>query len=379
MDKAKIWTKDFILITTINLTIFLGFQGLTPTLPIYMKNLDFSDDIIGWMVGLFTVSSLIMRAVSGLWMDKAGRRAVFLIGLISFAATTLLYPVTSVLWLLLTIRLINGFAWGGLSTASSTIATDLIAKERFGEGMGYFSLSVALALAIAPQIALKLQDIGGFALVAEATAGMMLIVLIIFFFLKLPHIEKNVSGSKWPYERSAIVPAILMAFVTFSYGAVASFVSIYGASQGVENIGYFFTVYAVVLLVSRPIFGKMVDKYSIALVCVPGFLLLALGLASLCWAHSLASFLVSAVLFSLGFSAGQSSLQTMAVRHAPPTRIGAANGTFFTGFDAGIGIGAVVSGAIANQVGYAYMYLIMAVAPIIGGIIMYIYTRKVPD
>lgn len=377
MESTKIWTKDFTLITIINLTIFLGFQGLTPTLPIYMRSLHYDDDIIGWMVGLFTVSSLIMRAVSGLWMDKAGRRVVFLIGLASFAVTTLLYPATSILWLLFVIRFVNGFAWGGLSTASSTIATDLIARERFGEGMGYFGLSVALALAIAPQFALKLQDMGGFKLVAQVTAGMMVLVLILFMALKVPEVEKDVSGNKSPYEKTAIVPAILMGFVTFSYGAIASFVSIYGGEQGVHNIGLYFTVYAVMVLVSRPFFGTMVDKRNARIVCVPGFIMMAFGLIMLYFANNLALFLISGITFGLGFSAGQSALQAMAVRNAPPTRIGAANGTFYTGFDGGIGLGAVVSGILANSYGYGKMFSLMAIAPLIGALIMYLYSKKV--
>lgn len=376
MEESRIWTKDFILITVINLTIFLGFQGLTPTLPVYMQSLNYSDDIIGWMVGLFTVSSLVMRAVSGLWMDAAGRRTVFLIGLFSFAISTLLYTASHVLWILFLIRFINGFAWGGLSTASNTIATDLIDKKRFGEGMGYFSLSVALALAIAPQLALKLQDLGGFSLVSRTTAGMMVLVLLLFSRLKYTEPEKNLSGSKCPYEKTAIVPALLMAFVTFSYGGIASFVSIYGSEQGVQNIGLYFTVYAGVLLISRPFFGSLVDKYRAGLVCIPAFIMMAIGLGILWFADSLYLFLLSGLVYGLGFSGSQSALQTLALRNAPKTRKGAANGTFFTGFDGGIGLGAIVSGGLASSFGYANMFASIAVVPIAASLITYIYSKK---
>lgn len=62
----------------------------------------------------------------------------------------------------------------------------------------------------------------------------------------------------------------------------------------------------------------------------------------------------SAVLYGIG--AAQSSLQTMAIVNAPNNRTGAGNATFFTGFDGGIGIGAVLAGLLSSAMGYGRMF-----------------------
>jgi len=53
-------------------------------------------------------------------------------------------------------RIIQGVGWGFSTTASGTIATDLIPPRRRGEGMGFFGLSGNVALAMGPTLGLAL-------------------------------------------------------------------------------------------------------------------------------------------------------------------------------------------------------------------------------
>lgn len=69
---------------------------------------------------------------------------------------------------------------------------------------------------------------------------------------------------------------------------------------------------------------------------------------------------------------GLTGTLAMAVRNVPPSRRGAANATFFLGFDLGIGVGAMLWGAVAELVGYQVIYL-WALLPI--GIAFVIYWK----
>lgn len=368
--KTEIFSKNFIVITFINLVLFLGFQGLIPTLPMYMEELRMSDSQIGYIVGSFTVSSLIMRSLSGYIMDRAGRKPVFITALLLFAATTSLYIASDDFEILLSIRLLNGLAWGVVSTASSTIATDIIPKRCFGEAMGYFSLSVCIALALSPQAAVEIYKSLGFEGILITVIATDVVILFIFKLLNLPKLKVKARRSYIPYEKKALIPSALMAVVTFAYGAVASFIGIYGSGKGVGEIGLFFTVLALTLLASRPLFGRFVDGEKGAIVCIGGFVFLTGGLCYLGFAEDLEDFLLSGFLFSIGFSASQSALQTSALKEVDESRRGIANGTFFTGFDAGIGLGAVASGIIASRFGYENMFIIIAALPMVTAFVL---------
>jgi len=184
------------------------------------------------------------------------------------------YNWTSTILVLLIIRFIHGFGWGASSTASSTIASDIIPKSRLGEGMGYFGLTSTLAMAVAPALGLELLSVYGFNMVFYTSAGVVLISIFIALLIKyhkpdvLPKPEPDVlvkSEETGIIERSAILPAIVIFFVTMTYGAIVSFIALYAGQKQIENIGLFFTIYAVALLISRPYFGRLTDRKALLL------------------------------------------------------------------------------------------------------------------
>ena len=65
----------------------------------------------------------------------------------------------------------------------------------------------------------------------------------------------------------------------------------------------------------------------------------------------------------------------MAVAHVPSHRRGAANGTFMSGFDLGMGFGSLGSGFVAQYVGYSVLYLV-CIIPVVCALIFYLIMGK---
>ena len=70
--EPPIFTHSFICITVINFLIFFSFQMIFPTLPLYVHELGGSDSVIGFVMGIFTATSLIARPFAGLALDNIG-------------------------------------------------------------------------------------------------------------------------------------------------------------------------------------------------------------------------------------------------------------------------------------------------------------------
>jgi len=397
-SETTIWSKNFIIITLINFLIFFSFQMLIAPFSIYIKNLGGADSIIGLVTGVLTVSAVIARPTTGIILDKRGRRNVFLIGLALFILAIFLYSWTSAIAILLLFRLIHGFGWGVSGTAASTIATDNLPRKRFGEGMGYFSLAASLAMAIGPAVGLTMVAESSFNILFYVSAGIGLIALLLSLTIKYDKsgvqepakaaakisisasaqapAEASVRSSL--FEKTAYKPTLIIFFVTITYGTITSFLALYAAEKGINNIGIFFAVFASSLLASRPVFGRIVDKHGFNLATIPGLLCILVGVFLLSQAQSLMMFILVAVIYGIGFGAAQASLQTMAVINAPKHRLGAANATFFTGFDSGIGLGAVIMGAVASAVGYSQMYLWTIAAIVIAFVLFLTLPNKEP-
>ncbi|MFT2568372.1 hypothetical protein ACMWP8_28325, partial [Escherichia coli] len=56
--------------------------------------------------------------------------------------------------------------------------------------------------------------------------------------------------------REALVPALVMLFLSSGFAAVNAFVVLYGRALDLGSIGLFFTAYAVTVLAARPIAGR---------------------------------------------------------------------------------------------------------------------------
>lgn len=152
-------------------------------------------------------------------------------------------------------------------------------------------------------------------------------------------------------ETKALPISIIAALTTFAYASILSFISVYSVSIGLSEVAsYFFLVYAVAMLVSRPYVGKRFDKLGQNSVVIPGLLLCAIGLGM------------------LGFGTVTPILQTMAVQSTSPSRSGHATATyftFFTFFDTGIAAGSFILGHLVSSVGFQKLYFICAILIIV--------------
>jgi len=382
--KERLWTKDFLLIILMNLMLFFGFQMLLPTLPVYVQELGGEESMAGLILGIFTVSAVLIRPFAGKLLDTHGRKIILVAGLIIFLISVIGYNWAPTLIILLVLRFIHGFGWGAASTATGTIAADIIPKSRLGEGMGYYGLAGTIAMALAPLVGLTIIAKYSFTTLFAFSATLVVLALLVANFISFIDITKvKATGTDKAkpalFEKAALRPSLVMFFITMTYGAVVAFIALYAGEQQVENIGLFFTVYAITLTVTRPMAGRLADHNGFEKIIIPGMVLIALAMIILSQSNSLVDFLLTGVVYGLGFGAVQPSLQAMVVKNVPPNRRGAANGTFFSAFDLGIGAGSVIWGVVAQTIGYSQMYLWATLPAIIGMLIYYFYGRKAAD
>lgn len=379
--KEKIWTKDFFLIVIANFFIFLGFQMTLPTIPLFVENLGGNDQLIGYVVGIFTFSSLLLRPFAGNLLETKGRGFVYLIGLAIFVLSVGSFGFLISIALLFFMRVIQGVGWGFSTTASGTIATDLIPASRRGEGMGYFGLSGNLALAFGPSLGLILAnpDILSFKSFFLICAGLGLVALLLssrISYKKVEQKKETTRGKLDLYEKGALKPALLLFFITVTFGGIASFLPLFTAEKHIEGIQVYFLIYAIALMVTRTFAGQLYDRKGHQAVFIPGAILIFAAMVLLAWLPNSAVLFAAAALYGLGFGSVQPALQAWAIEKAPMNRRGMANATFFSFFDLGVGIGAMVFGQIGHLFGYSSIYKAAAISVFIAMVLYVFFLMK---
>lgn len=356
-----LWTKDFVLLALSNFFLFVGFQMLIPTLPLFVTERGGDQLAVGLVVSLFTVSALLVRPFAGKALDSVGRRPVLMVGLALFLLCVAGYYWMATIALVLGLRFVHGIGWGIATTTYGTIASDLIPAARRGEGMGYFGMFSSLAMALGPLVGLWLTQSFGFGWLFAISSVLTALAMLLSRPVKMA--APAGAGRRQPatersglVERKALFPSLLVLFLGVTYGGIVSFITLFGQEAGIGNVGLFFLFNALSLMLIRPVAGKLFDRKGHAWVLLPGGIVLAAGLLTLSYSTTSFGLIAAAILFGSGFGAVQPSLQAWTIHRVPPNRRGAANGTFFSAFDLGIGAGAMLLGAVAKAIGFALMY-----------------------
>lgn len=375
-EQTPLWTPNFILISLVNFQLVLVFYLLVIVIVGYsVAELGATTAQAGLVSGLFIVGTLFGRLIIGKLLNRLGLKNTLVIGLTGFLLFSGLYMIPAKLEVLLGIRLIHGFMMGMASTVLGTVIAQTIPATRRGEGIGYFSMSSTLGTAIGPFLGIWLMSNFNYQVIFVFTSVVALSCLICSLFIQPPqikitnpvnHIENQSSSRLAQYiEPKALPISMIVLIVATCYSGVLSFIHFYAKEINlVETASFFFLMYAIAILLSRPFTGPLMDRKGENIIIYPAIVIMALGILLLSQAHNATMLLASAALLGFGFGNLQSVCQTIAVKSTSLQRMGLATSTFFIALDAGLGFGPYFLGMLLDQIGYRQLYLYSAVLTI---------------
>lgn len=377
--KNKLWTKDFSLITLANLLMAIAFYFMVPILPIFLKDVFLATEgEIGIVLSFYTIAALLVRPFAGYALDAGGRYSIYVGSLLLFTLIFFGYIwATSILFVLI-VRFMHGLTWGSMSSAGSTIAVDLVPYKRRGEGIGIFGLSMAIAMAVGPVIAITITGDDNFnklffSAVAFSSLGLLLALLV-----RVP--KMNFSKKKFSIqsliEKKSLPVSLNMFFVTIPYGGIISFIALYGREIGIESSGLFFLLLAVGITTSRVLSGRSFDRKGPQKISMLGLVLLILGLPILAFYPTVIGYHLAALILGFGFGIIMANFQAIANHKVEAKKRGAANSTFLTFFDLGIGAGMLLVGYLIQITNYSNAFALCAIIEVCSLLIFIFYTMQ---
>lgn len=178
-------------------------------------------------------------------------------------------------------------------------------------------------------------------------------------------------------EPKALPISFIVLIMTFCFSSVLSYINLYAIELNlIDTASFFFIVYTVTVLISRPFTGRLMDSIGANYIMYPAFIIFGIGMVLLGTAHSALTLLIAAGLIGLGFGNISSISQTIAVTVAPPHRMGLASATFFIFYDIGNGFGPSLLGLVIPITGYPTIYMILGVAVIATSVLYYVLYGK---
>ena len=385
IQKEKLFNTGFITITTINFIVFLIYYCFVViTAKFATSELNASPAQAGFAAGIYIIGTLIARLYIGKKLELIGRKQMLRFGAIIYLATTIAYLISTNIIILDTVRFLNGFAYGTISTAANAIVTAYIPKSRNGEGINYYGLSTSLAAAIGPFIGILLLPIVGFKSVIILAIVLSVLVTVACYLFPVQNIELTDDHKKllnsWSLNTFIEYKVLFISIVAFliglSYSSVLGFLSIYADNLGLSTAGaFFFVVYALIITFTRPFAGQIFDAKGENAVMYPSFIFLAIGLLTLSYTTTSFMLLLSGALIGLGYGTFMSNGQAVCLKLVEPSKVSIALSTYFIGLDLGLGFGPYALGTVHSFLSYSGIYVLCAVLTVAVAILYAIFYK----
>jgi MFS family permease len=337
-------------------TVFLSAFQLLPTAPFHVLDLGGSTFASGLFLGFLTYSSAFSAPLTGSYADRIGQRRVLIVCSLALVGFSVAYAFITDYRVLLALVLVHGVFWSGLLSASASYMTHILPDHRRAEGIGYWGLSTLAAVAVAPLVGFWVYK-HGWIWLCVVTAALNAVMAGIAFMLP----EHRRPEARAPHEGGVIewrvlIMSVTLALYSFGYGGITSFTAMYADANGVQPKSLYLSALAVVVLLTRPVLGRLGDIWGYKRVFVPCLVFIVAGMGLLALGGTRGWMVGSAIVFGVGFGTAYPTYVGYVMQHVSPYRRGAAFGALLAAFDTGIGTGSTTMGWLIQRFDFSVAF-----------------------
>lgn len=379
----RLWNREYVKVMTSNFLLFFAFYLIMPLLPLFLDSeFDADKDTIGVVLSGYVVATLFIRPFSGFIVDSFDRKKVLMVCFFCFFILFAGYLGACTLLIFAIVRTLHGLPFGATTVANSTVAIDVLPSSRRNEGIGYYGLSNNVAMALAPTVGIYVYNVTGS---FELLFWMSLIFSFVGFYVttrvNLPKRKKVVGKAPISWDHfflgRAWLMAINIAFFGLCWGVMSNYVAIYGLEElGItDGTGLFFMILSIGLVLARLFGVKGLRQGRITQNCTRGVLFSLVGYTLFAFVPEHWAYYTSALLIGLGNGQMYPAFLNMFIKVARHDQRGTANSSILISWDIGMGLGILMGGFIAEQIGFVEAFIVTAAMQAVGTALFIVATR----
>lgn len=358
--RERLWNKEYLKVMMCNFLLFFAFYLLTPLLPLYLdEQFNADKDLIGLVLSGYVIATLLVRPFSGFFVDTFDRKRVFTLCFLFFFLCFTGYIGAGTLLMFAIVRTLHGIPYGATTVANSTVAIDVLPSSRRNEGIGYYGLSNNVAMAVAPSAGIYIYHAtSNFSLLFWLSLIIALAGYLCSTTVKLPRREKVEGKPKLSLDHFFLGRAWLLAlnicFFGLCWGVMSNYVAIYGKEELniTDGTGFFFMLLSVGLVISRLFGAKTLRAGKMTHNATIGVLLSLAGYGIFAFIPHAWAYYAAALLIGLGNGQMYPAFLNMFISVARHDQRGTANSSILISWDLGMGLGILIGGVVAENIGF---------------------------
>ena len=381
--KTSLWTWKFLVLILINLANGAAGQMTFPLVASFALDLGAELTVASSIAGIMSLVGMFMSPVAGYISDRMNRKRLLMVTELLYALFLLGHAFADNIPFLVFLRAGTGVFFTINSVLTTAYASEFIPRDRMGEGLGYFGLVMPLAQALGPALGLGLRDAMGFGAPFIAAGISTIVSFACVVILPYDASATQAAGKKHSLKLNDLFAVeflslmLLATLFSSANGLATTYLDILATERGIPNISLFFTAYAVALVFTKPLSGKLQDKKGLYFVMIPAVVFAALGTFLVGIAFSLSMMVLAAVCRAFGQGAGTPCLQAHTVRTLDASKAGVAVSTIIIGQNLGNALAPIGGSFFVTAFGYEAMFCGMGVLTLlVGFLLLFWYYRK---
>ncbi|MGM0651560.1 MAG: MFS transporter [Bacillota bacterium] len=361
--KQTIITANFMALFGAIFFLFFALDYHIPILPFYTLDAGGSEASVGMLMGLFTTCSIVLRPFQGRDINQKGKKRLLVMGIALYAAAGLGLLLLPKLPILFVLRAIQGFGWGAFLLAFNTLTLDLAPPGKRGTVVGLMGMAPPLSLATAPILGehLRITTESNYLLLFLVASAAAFAALILGALVKEPARESGSEEKKMLFSHKVLYPSLIIFCMTYTLGAILTFLPLLGEVRDIRAIGYFFTIFALTTVIVRPAAGRLSDYLGRENIYIPALIVAGGALLLIAYADWAGQLLLSAFILGVGFGAAHSSVMALAADRLPVMERGIGMATFTAAFDLGIVVGSITLGVLLTWFDFKVLFVLCAI------------------
>lgn len=359
------------------LAIFSSTLAKNPALPLLIRSMGVDISDVGFIAAASTVVGIVVSFPAGILSDIIGRKRVIVTAACVFATAPFLYLLVTAPWQLAMVRIYHGLATAILGPVALAAVADTFAQE-CGERMGWYSSATMIGRFLAPFAGGMLIFGENFRWVYLADGFAGVLALLAAFRLRFTaaateSIKKTFKQQRGKYGREIsfifrhagiLATSGIEAVQYFAFGCLETFLPIY-LNEKLEypawKIGILFTAQILAAAFTKPLMGRISDRYGRVPLIVSGLVLGAITTGTILLSSNYAIIMILIVIFGIGLSTVTASTSALVADLCRAEGRGGAMGILSSIMDIGHSSGPMVAGVLIGAYSYRWTFAIVGI------------------
>jgi len=352
----------------------LGLFMILPVFALYADELPGATPLMmGLALGIYGLTQAVLQIPFGMWSDRIGRKPVIFIGLLIFAAGSLIAGSANSIEGIIVGRAIQG--GGAIAAALMALAADLSREEHRTKMMALIGVSIGASFAISMVLGPIVNEWIGISGIFYSTAVLAMVGIgILYFFVPDPivsHFHRDAeveSKSVFAVLKDSQLLRLDIGILTLHFVLMCVFLVLPLVIKNEMEVAasehwkIYLPVFAASLVLMVPFIIIAERKQAMKPVFVGAIVGLMIATFIFLNSQSFWTTIIALVIFFTGFNLLEASLPSLVTKTAPATLKGTAMGMYSSSQFFGAFGGGVIGGYAHQTWGIHGVYITVLVA-----------------